>query len=354
MGIIAVFIRDITDLFEKERDAIITKSRLKSIFHSLKDMVFILDKRDRFTFYNSPNGEKLYVEPSEFIGKKPYDILPEYIHTEIEDALKRVKKAQNTSFEYSLTQNNTKKWYKATLAPIFVENTFDGTLAIIRDITSEKEHIKREGFLSSLLMHDMRNKLHIINAYVDLLNQNELEFSTKQFIKKITEAVDEGRELISQIGQIKKEGHNRISVNLKKDLTNIIQTRLILAQKVNDINVNIDIEEITVSVCNLFKQVLINLIDNAIEHAQCSNIYISAKEKMQDKIVIKIEDDGVGVQNNEYEKIFEKHYKRKNSKGTGLGLYFSRFIVEKYLDQIYASKSEYDGLCFTIELDKNI
>lgn len=351
---IVVFIRDITDLFEKEREVQITKSRLKSIFHSLEDMVFILDKQDKFTFYNSPSPKKLYVEPSAFIGKTPFDTMPEYIHTKINDALENVKKGQNASFEYSLTsEDNTIKWYKATLSPILVENVFDGTLAIIRDITSEKEHIKREEVLSSLLMHDMRNKLHIISAYVDLINQNGLDYSTEQFIKKISEAVDEGQDLISQIGQIKKEGQSEIDVNLKQFLTTIVQTRLMLTNMINNINVKMDVEDLTVSVCLLFKQVLINLIDNVIKHANCSTIYVSTKQK-EDRIIIKIEDDGVGVRENEYEKIFEKNYKRKNSKGTGLGLYFSKFIVEKYLGKISAERSKFGGLCITIGLDKSL
>ena len=103
----------------------------------------------------------------------------------------------------------------------------------------------------------------------------------------------------------------------------------------------------------LFPSILINLTENAFKYSpENSPVYISLSKQNQ-KIVLKVSDNGFGISEKEKKKIFEKFYRvgneeTRNTKGTGLGLYIVKKIVLAHSGTIDVSDNKPNGSVFTV------
>lgn len=109
--------------------------------------------------------------------------------------------------------------------------------------------------------------------------------------------------------------------------------------------------------CNeeLFRQVWINLIDNAIKFSpQGGKIEIRIQE-FEDKIAVNISDNGIGMSEEMIKHVFDKFYQGENSRithGNGLGLAIAKRIVTLHGFDIYASSDGKSGSQFVVEMKK--
>jgi PAS domain S-box-containing protein len=115
-----------------------TQIRLEGILSSMVDLVFALDKEGRFIFYHAPKIEDLYISPELFIGKEHSEVLPPHMIDQFENAFKMNKAGKTVEYEYWMELRGDKKWFFAKLSPLFLEGKFEGSLAVIRDITERK------------------------------------------------------------------------------------------------------------------------------------------------------------------------------------------------------------------------
>lgn len=116
-----------------------TQIRLEGILSSMVDLVFALDKEGRFIFYRAPKVEDLYLSPEQFIGKKHSEVLPPHMVEPFADAFKKNKIGKIVEYEYWMDMKGKKKWFFAKLSPLFLDGKFEGSLAVIRDITERKQ-----------------------------------------------------------------------------------------------------------------------------------------------------------------------------------------------------------------------
>lgn len=100
-----------------------------------------------------------------------------------------------------------------------------------------------------------------------------------------------------------------------------------------------------------------NLLDNAIKYSSKEErIAVNLKEE-NDKVKLQVSDEGKGIPDEEKEKIFNKFYRlgnlhTKNAKGTGLGLYLTKKIIDHHNGEITVSDNSPQGSIFEITLDK--
>ncbi len=103
-----------------------------------------------------------------------------------------------------------------------------------------------------------------------------------------------------------------------------------------------------------FKQVLFNVIGNAIKYTAKGGVEIITEEKEKNKVLeIKIKDTGVGMTAKDQQRLFEKFYRAQNKKtadivGTGLGLWITKKIVEMMRGSIRVSSIENVGTQVTL------
>ena len=97
---------------------------------------------------------------------------------------------------------------------------------------------------------------------------------------------------------------------------------------------------------NLIQRSLNNIIDNSIKYANKINLALS---KRNNNIIITIDDDGLGIPENEYQNVFKPFYKLDKSRGdsrssVGLGLSITSDIIKSHGGNIVLEKSPLNGL----------
>jgi len=102
-----------------------------------------------------------------------------------------------------------------------------------------------------------------------------------------------------------------------------------------------------------FTSVILNLLENAVKYSpEKSQIKIEL-EKNNTNIILRFIDEGIGISDNEKENIFKKFYRigneeTRNTKGTGLGLYIVKYLVEKHNGKIFVRNNSPKGSIFEI------
>jgi signal transduction histidine kinase len=127
--------------------------------------------------------------------------------------------------------------------------------------------------------------------------------------------------------------------------------------KNHNIMIHIDVDE-TIHIKgypNELSQVLLNLLSNAKDvlienHVENAQITIAAQQK-NGEITIEIEDNGGGIDDIIIQKVFDPYFSTKEEgKGTGIGLYMSKVIIENNMHGTIHVKNAKEGACFTITL----
>ncbi|MEO6489579.1 MAG: ATP-binding protein [Ferruginibacter sp.] len=107
----------------------------------------------------------------------------------------------------------------------------------------------------------------------------------------------------------------------------------------------------------LLQMAINNLLDNAIKYSGKEDTIEIEIVQLISKLQIRIKDHGVGIELQERKKIFEKLYRigneaTRNSKGTGLGLYLTKKIINSHKGRIFLQDNDPKGTIFIIELDQ--
>lgn len=228
-------------------------------------------------------------------------------------------------------------------------------------ITKDKQ---KDEFLDTI-SHELRTPITAIRAATEILHDDDdvPQEMKKQFLQNIISESDRLNRLITKILDLEKfdSGKQKIYVTRNNIYHTISETIKQLNQLIENKNIKVDI----VSEKNIVKayydedritQVLHNLLSNAIKF--CPNqegiitIFIKENEK---NIEVAVEDNGKGIDKNDFEAIFEKFYQSQNQNikkpvGSGLGLAICKKIIEHHQGKIGAENASNSGarISFTI------
>lgn len=222
-----------------------------------------------------------------------------------------------------------------------------------------KSKLASMGEMIDNIAHQWRQPLmHLgyINMNLEMSSQSD-KFEKEYFIKKIKESNTQIKFMsktiddFSDFYKIEKEKQEFLISNACKLAINIINPTLI--KKNINLNLTIKKDSSIKGYENEYAQVILNFVTNSIEIFETRkienpiiNILI---ETIHNKSITKVYDNGKGIKNNSLEEIFNAYVSTKK-KGSGIGLYMSRVIIQSHFDgNIYASNNK-EGACFTIEV----
>lgn len=209
--------------------------------------------------------------------------------------------------------------------------------------------------------HDLRAPLTSVMGILELVKSSD-EPDCKQYIELIERSVLRLDETIHEIIEYSRNSR----VELKRELVdfnwlfNDILDSLSFMEQVNNLDIRINIVENEPFYADLsrVKVILNNLISNGIKYADLSKehpfISISV-ETTPEQALIEIKDNGIGIAEDQLEKIFEMFYRATDqSSGSGLGLYIVREAVKKLHGTITATGKPFEGVTFSINLPNNL
>lgn len=219
-----------------------------------------------------------------------------------------------------------------------------------RIIKMKRERFEKSNFID-FLVHELKTPITTIDVSCDILHaDNSLDNKSKlkkynQIIKSENNRIKEIVEFLLHLSKLE----NNIEM-LKFEILDLhtivyqaVDSLLIqLENKKGEIELHLD-AKVSQVLGNEFylKNAIINVIENAIKYSSNPKIVIKTETK-KNKIILKILDNGIGINTKDLSKIFNKFYQIGNNnnhdlKGFGLGLYFVKTVVEAHLGKISVS-----------------
>jgi len=355
--------------------------KLRSIVENSSDQIFMLDKNCKFLSINKAAANLSRKSPNEMIGKSLFEIFPETIAAQFSKNIKNVFDTGKSIFIDEKMVMQDREFYNSTaLNPVK-----DGSgrviavAGIVRDITERKvaeEKIKKQNiqlkkldgvktdFLNTT-SHELRTPVSSIKGYIQMLLKHTLGDITeeqKKALEVILRNTNRLDHLIQDILDISRlESGVMKFITEKTDVTKMVNEIVETMQASADlkrIKIKIDIQKGIPDLMidsERIKQVLLNLVDNAIKFSpDGSTINVKTRKEKED-VLFEVQDFGRGIPKNKQKKIFEKFYQvdsgiDRKFGGVGLGLTISKKIINLFGGQIWVDSTLGKGSSFKFTL----
>lgn len=215
----------------------------------------------------------------------------------------------------------------------------------------------------SMMSHDLKTPIARIQGMTDIVKNDANPLSARQLeaVDTVKRSSDELLEFVSGILNLGRIESKAIQLHLhSKDINSVVTDvvqKLDYMARSKEITIRTELEplfSIKIDV-DLIRQVLQNLIENAIKYSPDKTSVLVSTEERDGWIVIQVADQGPGVPESELPHIFMKFYRSRNAKastikGSGLGLYLAKYFVELHKGRIHVDSRPGQGSTFTVEL----
>ena len=234
----------------------------------------------------------------------------------------------------------------------------EGQEAELRELNEFKSHF----FVN--LSHEIRTPLTLIQGYTNQLNFKESDKENKQKKVIIKEQCQQMQNIINNIMDLSKMDSNEFQlISTPIDVNTFLEKHYInfqslFAKKNIAFTFNNKTLKTTILVDeDLFSKAITNLLSNALKFTP-KNGSVAMKTSFNEQgLTINIIDTGIGINKDEIEAIFNRFYQVKNditkSQGSGIGLAFTKSIIDAHQFSINVESCFGNGTCFTISIPKN-
>ncbi|MDK0627654.1 HAMP domain-containing sensor histidine kinase [Clostridium perfringens] len=223
----------------------------------------------------------------------------------------------------------------------------------------EQENIRKR--LTGDISHELKTPLTNIQSHLEAMIDGIWE-PTEERLISVKEEAERLSSLVSDMQKLNK--YDEASIKLKKDNVNISDIICFVIFQFSNLakskNIKIEYEKKNINLyCDKDKitQALVNILSNAIRYSnEGSTIFI--EEKLKDnKVIISIEDQGIGISEEDLKYVFERFYRADKSRtratgGTGIGLTIVKSIVSSHGGEVKLESKLGEGSKFTIILPK--
>lgn len=339
------------------------KVKTSTIFTNFIDGLLVFNINGKLSLVN-PQAEKLLkVKEREIQGKKIEDLAK---NKKTKSLIEMLDGKQKGIFRKELYLEE-ELILEITSTFISHNNKKIAFLVILHDITREKAIDKLKSQFVSVAAHQLRTPLSIIKWSLGMLLGGDIGKITKDQEQTVDKAfqtnermirlvndllnvsrIEEGRYVyqpkIVQFEELVKDicDSSKDRIKAKK-----ISFKLNLGKSKKEKVVKVDVEKMTLAIKNL--------VDNAISYTPSGGeIEVKVKRGRQ-KIEFSIRDTGMGIPKKEQDKVFSRFFRgtnavKKETEGTGLGLFISKNIIEAHDGKIWFESKEHKGTTFYFTL----
>lgn len=339
-----------------------SREKLNAIFTNCADGIVTFKKDCVINSLNQAACELFGTDEKELLNKNFFELIINEKNQRYENPFKSKKPVFLRDFSLINYKNNTKIPIEISLAKI--ENDKDDfVVAVIRNVSYQKENERlRDDFIATLT-HDLRTPLLAAISGLDFMLKGTLgEISEKQ--KELVFAMKKSNEDMLGLTNALLEVYRyeagkiflcktRFCVNeLIKDCAKELE--VLFKQNNTEIIFDFENEELMINADkNEIRRVISNLLGNAIKHGGENTKVIVKSQKIGKDAQISVEDNGVGLSKEDQMKLFKRFSQgtsKKRSCSTGLGLYLSRRIVEAHNGSIWVESEIDKGSKFIFNL----
>jgi signal transduction histidine kinase len=234
---------------------------------------------------------------------------------------------------------------------------------LVREKTELKSHLSSLGLMIGSISHGIKGLLTGLDGGMYLLNsgfKKDNQDQIKEGWDIVKRRAREIRKMVMDILFYAKERDLKLEridiLNFVEEVAKELQPKM-KSQKIEFVkDFNSDLGEFKVD-ATYVHSALINIMENAIEactknKTKKSHKIVFGVRKRKDKIIIEIEDNGIGMDSETQDKLFTPFFSTKESKGTGLGLFISNTIIEQHGGEIIVKSTPGQGSHFSIRVPK--
>ena len=345
---------EINDIGEKLSDTITTVSednkKLDYILNNVSDGIVVITANGNIEVMND-NAKLVFDVKNDAISSN-YTVLSanEKFISAVSDA---VNERINKVFEFTTAAHDV---YLTSI------RCLDGgmTIIVLSDITAVKhgEEIRSEFFANA--SHELKTPLTAIKGFNDVIGMKSKDDDIRTLSAKIDKEVNRVVSLIDDMLNLSKLETTKTPIVEKVDLVAVAHdAEESISALARDKNVNIEISgEGTVEMEKDHAYELVkNLMENAVRYNEDDgHVFVSVDEKA-DKVTLKVKDDGIGIDEENQSRIFERFYRVNKSRsretgGTGLGLSIVKHVAELYGAKLTLSSTLGAGTEITVSFKK--
>jgi PAS domain S-box-containing protein len=332
------------------------------------EAIMVRDMEGVIQFWNT-GAENLYGwRREEALGQDLHSLLHTTFpvpRTEVEVALEDRK-----SWQGNLTQTTRDGSEIVVACQKTMNREGNAVLEIGRDITAqlraegalrETERLAAMGRVAGIIAHEINNPLAAItNIFYLLRNHASLDEEARHYAELAEQELERVSHIARQTLSFYRESKQPISVLMPELLEDVLALQ---ERALKDSHIEVRKKYLTAGRVNGFpvelRQVLLNLISNGIQAMPEGGILGTYVREATDwtrelhGIAISIVDTRVGIQPEDAHRLFQPFFSTKSTKGTGLGLWISKGIVQKYDGRISCRSYRHPGgwtTCFRVFL----
>ncbi len=334
------------------KDAYLKQKQLMTMISNIPFPLLLLDANGKVVLYNSSFNQ--FRDNKE---EKSIDYMNNDCHYEVSEFLKDAYIFEKQTEKMISVGDKT---YEAISVPVTTKGKFSGCVILFQDITLAKERESMQKQFIADASHELKTPISVIKGMVEILNRDDFD-DEKTRVEFMHQIEKESRRLeiivrdLLQLSRLSKD--NLILKRKSLDFTEIIEESKKSFQRLADekgLHFDVDYqshEKVFVD-RDLSITLMNNLISNAIKYSDQGTIHITTKE-VNEEYVIEIKDEGVGLSQEDCEKVFERFYRvdkarSRASGGSGLGLSIVKSIVDAHGGKIKVESELGKGTTFFI------
>lgn len=266
---------------------------------------------------------------------------------------------------YYLRKDGSRVAVALTVSPVLLEGKPIGAIQVFRDITDEVRLNRAKDEFISLASHQLRTPATSVKQYLGMLLDGytgELTKQQKKFLMVAYQNNERQLRIINDLLKVAAADAGIVALNKERTdlipiINHIIEDQAAkFATKNQQIDFRHQQKRLYINVDkDTFRMALENLIDNAHKYTHPDKkIEISAAKTGQE-VSIAVKDQGTGIPQGDFKKLFQKFSRLNNplsitSGGTGLGLYWTRQIIELHGGKVSVKSKVGKGTTFTVTL----
>ena len=327
-----------------------SKRHINNIMEGISDGFYAIDRKWQFTFVNNETQKLMLVHKTDLIGKNIWEIFPQVIgsltYAKLQEAM-----SQGESIHWEAEGFIISDQYYEYHAYPFEE----GLTVFFRDITvlrrqqleyARLERLNLIGQLAAGISHEIRNPLTTVKGFLQMFGSRSKYEQDKEYMDLMVSEIDRANEIITDFLSLAKANLDNIKPKNINEVINKVFPMLQADAFSNNKEVVFDLNilpDIMINE-NEIKQLILNLVRNALEVTPEQGSVIISTYLKEDKVVLAVIDHGTGIPQDVQEKIGTPFFTTKET-GTGLGLAISMGIAQRH-KAIFEFKTGSNGTAF--------
>ena len=336
--------------------------RLETILTDMGEGVLLVNGAFEITYAN-PIAKSMLSLPDAYVGKALIEIIR---IPELQTLLQAAEQTETVAFAEIRLGNLTEPEAEVTVVPVATGAEY---VIVIHDVSKERQLERVRADFVANVSHELRTPLTTIRGYAETLLSEDATRTKAQekFVVKILNHAARLSRLVSELLELSRLESG--DVELKRTLCHLNafhapildvfepileESALVLKWEIPESLPEVSLDQ------QLFMQVLVNLIDNAIKYTpDGGRITVSAEPRTSEalEVIVHIKDTGIGIPMESQPRVFERFYRVDKGRaremgGTGLGLAITKHIVLCHDGEIWLESSLGEGSVFHVAIPR--